>query len=450
MLKKLLIPSVENDYTPFFSTKAALVVFTLWILIFNIISTILLHNYEAYAHSISSDRIIALTNEERKQRGLPTVQSNALLTSAAYAKANNMFREQYWDHFGPNGETPWQFIKSSGYEYSHAGENLGKGFTTSEGLHQAWMASITHRDNIINANYTDIGIAIVQGNLQYQNIILVVQLFGRPSHGDVVLGDASFVQSESKDGNLKSIMIVYPEDGKTYGDSDISIKGVTENISEGSKVEIIAENQVIGDTKVDHDSTWLFERTHDWNQGKHDLDAVVKDGNDVFRDSVNFTIDSIPPGLVDLTVTDSEEYFVLNLKLNKVPAKASIISGDNIINFDVNEEEIEEKVVKNRIKGKVFLVLSDEVGNVSETEITKYFPVEVEESAVGSFFYAPLIQKIITVLFGLFILVILVVQVYHYRKLGMLKEKEGDFLMLGLWWLILLFGAFIGYSGTIA
>ena len=62
---------------------------------------------------------------------------NAKLVAAAQAKANNMFELQYWDHFGPNGETPWMFISQAGYVYVYAGENLAKGFRTAEGVHEA-------------------------------------------------------------------------------------------------------------------------------------------------------------------------------------------------------------------------------------------------------------------------------------------------------------------------
>jgi len=70
------------------------------------------------------------------------------------------------------------FIKSSGYTYALAGENLAKNFTDSGGVVNAWMASPTHRDNILKSGYRDVGFAIVNGVLNGEETTLVVQMFG--------------------------------------------------------------------------------------------------------------------------------------------------------------------------------------------------------------------------------------------------------------------------------
>ncbi len=448
MFKNLLIPTAENNYNPLFSSKSVLIIFTLWIFVFNLVTSFLITNHQVLADNLTADRIIELTNIERSRRELQTLNSNAALTSAAYAKANNMFKEQYWDHFGPNGETPWQFIKASGYEYAYAGENLGKGFTTSDALHQAWMASVTHRDNIINEYYTDIGIAIVRGNLENKNVVLVVQMFGRPAEVDIVLENPQYVQGEDQNGYIKSIRIVYPNEGISYPDVNIPIKGVVENIDEGTSVQILSDTNVLGSVKTLNDNTWEFKQTYDWRQGRHDIKAIV---SNQIQDSVVFFIDSIPPKLLNLEVNLLDEEYILNIQVDKYPSEGSLISGQDIKNFSFENDTAQVTLSKDDITEKVFLLLSDDLGNINEIEITKYF--SEEQSSFSSFFNffssASGIQKIVTIFFAIFILVILVVQVYHYKKLGMLKEREGDFLMLGLWWLILLFGSFIGYSGTI-
>ena len=90
-----------------------------------------------------------------------------------------MFANNYWAHFGPNGESPWQYITAAGYSYSMAGENLAQGFSYSKDVVDKWMASPTHRDNILKPEYQDVGYAIVNGQLQGEDTTLVVQLFGR-------------------------------------------------------------------------------------------------------------------------------------------------------------------------------------------------------------------------------------------------------------------------------
>jgi Cysteine-rich secretory protein family len=91
-----------------------------------------------------------------------------------------MFNDQYWAHSSPNGTEPWDFIVSSGYVYKVAGENLARDFSNTAEMIEAWMASPTHRANIMNDNYTEIGIAVVDGTLEGFETTLVVQMFGKP------------------------------------------------------------------------------------------------------------------------------------------------------------------------------------------------------------------------------------------------------------------------------
>lgn len=132
--------------------------------------------------NIDQKKLIELTNIERQKKGLPPVSENSALDQAAAAKAQNMIQENYWAHFAPSGKTPWDFISGAGYKFTYAGENLAKNFTSAEAVVSAWMASPTHRDNLLNSKYRDIGIAVVEGVLNGQETILVVQEFGATSN----------------------------------------------------------------------------------------------------------------------------------------------------------------------------------------------------------------------------------------------------------------------------
>lgn len=128
--------------------------------------------------NINQITLIELTNQERAKNGLEPVAENEALNRAAAMKAQNMLEENYWAHFAPSGKSPWDFILGAGYRFSFAGENLAKNFYNSGDVVEAWMASPTHRDNILNSKYKDIGIAVVEGNLNGQMTTLVVQEFG--------------------------------------------------------------------------------------------------------------------------------------------------------------------------------------------------------------------------------------------------------------------------------
>lgn len=132
--------------------------------------------------NIDQKILIELTNKERQKMGLTSLSENSALDKAASLKAQNMFTENYWAHFAPSGKTPWDFILGAGYKFTFAGENLAKNFTNSDDVVKAWMASPTHRDNLLNSKYQDMGIAVEEGILDGQKTILVVQEFGSTSN----------------------------------------------------------------------------------------------------------------------------------------------------------------------------------------------------------------------------------------------------------------------------
>lgn len=127
---------------------------------------------------ITVDQIIADTNVERGKLGLPPLRYNEQLSQAAAAKAQNMFTENYWAHFSPSGKDPWGFINKAGYKFTYAGENLARNFQNSDDVVKAWMNSPSHRENIVNNKYQEIGVAVVDGVLLGQKTTLVVQMFG--------------------------------------------------------------------------------------------------------------------------------------------------------------------------------------------------------------------------------------------------------------------------------
>ncbi len=127
---------------------------------------------------IQQPDVIRLTNVQRQKYNLPALKEDSRLNEAAYQKALNMFEEDYWAHYSPSGKDPWGFIQAAGYKFSYAGENLARNFYTSEEVVQAWMDSPSHRANILNNKYEDIGIAVVEGVLNGQKTTLVVQEFG--------------------------------------------------------------------------------------------------------------------------------------------------------------------------------------------------------------------------------------------------------------------------------
>lgn len=132
-----------------------------------------------YASNIEISALLRYTNEKRSQIGLKPLTINKELSEAAYRKAHHMFEDGYWAHVSPKGTKPWDFILSEGYDYIYAGENLAKNFSNSKDVVEAWYDSPSHRDNLLSANYDDIGFAVVDGVLDGYETTIVVQMFGR-------------------------------------------------------------------------------------------------------------------------------------------------------------------------------------------------------------------------------------------------------------------------------
>jgi len=133
-----------------------------------------------YSSEITAQKVFDQTNQQRADLGLNPLKYNPVLSKSATKKAQDMFANNYWAHTSPNGTTPWDFFKSAGYQYSLAGENLARDFYDTESLLKAWMDSPTHKANIINSKYQEIGIGVVNGILNGMKTTLVVQHFGTP------------------------------------------------------------------------------------------------------------------------------------------------------------------------------------------------------------------------------------------------------------------------------
>lgn len=123
--------------------------------------------------------LVSATNQERTAHNLPALAWNDDLYRAATEKAQDMFRQQYFDHIAPDGTTPWTFIRHE-YNYLEAGENLAIDFTDPLRAIPAWMASPTHRQNMLDADFRDIAIVTMHGTINGAETTVIVQLFGNP------------------------------------------------------------------------------------------------------------------------------------------------------------------------------------------------------------------------------------------------------------------------------
>ena len=183
-LHNLFVPSGRNAYRPHILRRRsllfllALALVAEGVLVANLIAR--QSGYDFLAAVIQSE-IISLTNSERAQNNVKTLSENKKLNAAAQAKANDMVMRGYFAHQGPDGKEPWTWIQAAGYDYRYAGENLAVRFVDSKDVVSGWMASPTHRANMVKPVYTDIGVGIAQGMYKGQPATFVVQYFASPA-----------------------------------------------------------------------------------------------------------------------------------------------------------------------------------------------------------------------------------------------------------------------------
>lgn len=177
------IPHETNNHQPHAIRPRALKIYSIALITIKLALTgflYVIYPNEAQFAQLTESKMFELTNVDRQEQGLPALKLNQTLVKAAHAKAQDMLAKDYFDHTSPDGKKFWQWIKESGYAYTTAGENLAMDFSTAESANSALMASPTHRSNILKSAYTEVGFAVVQGDLLGSKTTVLVEYFGNP------------------------------------------------------------------------------------------------------------------------------------------------------------------------------------------------------------------------------------------------------------------------------
>ena len=107
------------------------------------------------------DLIIYYINEERKKAGLSSLKDTTDLNRVALLKSEDMVKNNYFLHTSPTYGTPFNMLKNYGITYSVAGENIA-GNSSMKRAVEKWMASDSHRQNILSTKYKYIGVGVTK------------------------------------------------------------------------------------------------------------------------------------------------------------------------------------------------------------------------------------------------------------------------------------------------
>ena len=113
-------------------------------------------------------------NQERAKAGVAPLKMDTELARVAQIKSQEMVDKNYFSHTSPTYGSPFDMMRSFGIKYRTAGENIARNSTVLK-AHTALMNSEGHRQNILNPNYSHIGIGIVPN--RNSSGITVTQMF---------------------------------------------------------------------------------------------------------------------------------------------------------------------------------------------------------------------------------------------------------------------------------
>lgn len=381
MLKHFFIPTKKNNFTPHLLHKTTISIYLAVLLLFNF--TVAQFGFEGATAAIDAGTLYSLHNSNRSANGLSSLTQNSKLVSSATSKAQAMLDSDCWDHYCPAGTSPWTFFGNAGYYYIHAGENLGEGFSSSSSLMNAWMNSPTHRANVLNPDFKEIGIGFAYGEFQGNpnNTIVVVHFGSRedspsptntptpkptatntpkptavpptPTKTQVIdipdpttpaanTPDPAPVIAEPEPTNIGDLTIEEPDNDSVTNDSKPQIEGKSPNNSE---VEIFLNQESQG--RVDSEGEYYTYRpNNDLEDDTYSLQAKAFDRTNnqevASTESIEFTVDTLEPLIIDRTLEvsqgtrDSEPITTINFATTE--AISSVTSNIQSAEFDKKTE----------------------------------------------------------------------------------------------------------------
>ncbi len=109
--------------------------------------------------------ILRIVNDRRREAGVPELSGNAMLNQAAQIRASEL--PDNFSHTRPDGQSCFSVFDELGISAMAKGENIAAGQQTADEVMNAWMNSEGHRKNILNPDYTSLGVGLVQTSSGY-------------------------------------------------------------------------------------------------------------------------------------------------------------------------------------------------------------------------------------------------------------------------------------------
>jgi uncharacterized protein YkwD len=106
--------------------------------------------------------VLTLVNQARARAGCAPLADDSRLDALATAFSDDMAARGFFSHTDPDGRTPWDRAKAASIA-DLGGENIARGQRTPEEVMAAWLGSPGHRANILDCQYTRLGVGFREG-----------------------------------------------------------------------------------------------------------------------------------------------------------------------------------------------------------------------------------------------------------------------------------------------
>jgi hypothetical protein len=345
------------------------------------------------ASDITIENVVNLTNQSRGESGEQVLSVNSKLSAAAEAKAEDMISKNYFSHTSPAGVTPWRWIEKENYEYNYAGENLAMDFHSAEKMEEAWMASPTHRANIMNEKYSDIGVAVKEGLINGHDTILAVVMFGsgdknisssssdrndvlstvQHGNGEMIIPVLSEGEKKNNSVIARSPFITSPQSGSELSSDDLEVRGQS---NPGESVTIFDNGNKTVSTVADSDG-WFFAVLENIPEGEH----LLATGNEkqIFERQTKVIVDREKPEINFYVYAD-------DLNSNQFVLEANTDKKDCIFQFNGETKKTDAwgKALFSigSAKSSAILRVRDSAGNKNFSQVTlaNYYSPEYKNS----------------------------------------------------------------------
>jgi len=316
--------------------------------------------------SREAKKIVVLTNELRQKLSLTTLSENNLLNQAAYDKASDMLLQQYFAHNGPDGKSVKDWLSKFGYRYDVAGENLAMGFLQSDDVVTAWINSPTHYANLIDPDYTEIGVGMASGPFKGEETTLVAQYFGAPKQISQLRAESAVVPKLSATSNpdmpelpsvkaqvlasqtkvkLEQPQIIEPQSGLAINRPDLLVVvkalGADKLVLKNNTMVLTEVSKLAGDEYGKLSVTL--------NDGEYNLVVEASQGSrTLISESVAYTVDTSAPGAnldsarlwLEALPNSNDQVLKVEVSLDASTVKAQVAFANHFIDLNKTTSDL--------------------------------------------------------------------------------------------------------------